>query len=597
MRMGREDDERILEEFTGEQKKAFEEFLKYKDKLFEEVQKKNSQGMKLTIDSRDLNVDLFECYQSDWSSSGITYGGATYLQKKFKDKYEHKLKDTELIKLFEELCESYQEFVREADGNGIEMSTFKELLIKQKYKKTKNKKSPLQSGNNPHGCPQKLLRVEEKRKYMNDIKAAISRKNMLEGDTDVLTYMTMKGGDGLLNITLSVGTKDYDSEEFVEIDRLSNERYGYGCEVITGGVASGKTVLTCRIAEHLLEKWEERPKDLMIIFISAGSEDALEGAKGHGYLSMFLRKKLKKRGKLIVIVDGLDELIGKGRIPSFDRILESARYYNSPLIISCRKALFDKICQKEQDTIISKGTIQNVRREQVEDIANILRGLGTFSDQVIEEVLRSPYFVNVLKQKCSESVIKEKDKPPQYSWNDYELMKMLFGAMTKREEWRGELNEELKSVVQRVAWGLYEYNGKAVTVRACFPKKSKIDQYRLSLESSFGEELIDMEIDVDNFANSIIKGFKNKAIGNYFLAEEYRNRLSGDKKAFKSALSVKISNGEFENILKGAIIAIPEDKKRKLLSIIEKLKAENFFDDNAEELMRIQELSYVLTSA
>lgn len=575
-------EERIIQKIPERLKDEFSELIQCKKELLEYGKEKGE-----TI-TGNLYLDVFQLLYGD--------GSAVSMTEKSEIGERYSFSDEGLRKKYEQFVFKYRNFRENLLECMKEDEFFKILKTASQKNRQRAKKS---SGNS--AAPQdkhntnEYVHVKVKREYMADLMDGISRSDMLEGlDEDIHLTFEDLNREGFLNIGLRNGPQyNCTSVEFIECERIGGK---YSCEILTGGIGAGKTVLTYRVAERLLEKWEERPKNLLIIFVSAWSQDELGGKQGLMFLKAFLGRNIPKRGKIIVVVDGLDELITRGTISGYDALITACQYYRASLIANCRENFLEKIKKSNRNTISSVWRMTEINPCYLpEEIWKKINSTD-LSPDLVRDLMRLPYYCTIVNSLLPEKISDVQVRIPRYCSDDYSFVKKMYQCLFNRERGKYELDQsfcnDVKIAAQKIAMTLHEYEGDGVTLRTCFGgDEEMVKRFKPVLTSQFFNEIVDIEFCDENFSDGIVKQFFSNAFYIYFLLEEFCACLKGSEEQRLRALSIGISQDAVMKMKNAALRTMPGDQKREISGALDVMaEKKQLSEDIRKEIDQVKKM-------
>lgn len=422
--------------------------------------------------------------------------------------------------------------------------------------------------------------AREKREYEGKLIEDILRADCLTGNHEAffLNYRQLKE-PGLYNIQIRDGKNAISSEEIVNRG-WCEKGTGYQCIIVTGSLGAGKSILLSRVAEGILVK---QHSNCTIIFISACNQSDEVKRISKKFLDCFCRKKWRKRGKFVVIIDGYDELLESNVIQNCKSIFEAARYYNATLLISCRVAAKGKIKQIE-NAVDQEWKTKKLSKDAEQGDVKKAKLLENISCEVLTETQESPLFRKYVEEMVEQEI--ENGEESAFFKNDYVYMRELYQVISTRERQKYASYKKEKECVEcwlkKIAKVIHKHNGASVTLDGCIENKEKKDMYMKIAELSFFKEMISIDYSMHE---PIVKGFKYHSFWKYFLMEEFYERLLGDKDELLSFLQLNWESNELDNMREGMLESIPADKKEHVRKVLEDILSIN--EDMRMEIERI----------
>lgn len=488
--------------------------------------------------------------------------------------------------------DSYSKFIAFIkDGSIPPASVKKEKGRRRSRTETRKKQNDSdENGKKPQSVSE-LNRVKNKRQYMQEVREGISRCKMLEGLEDenlFRTYEDLKTENAFLNLKLKSGREMITSAELIERDWFEAK---WGCRVITGGVGYGKSLLLHRIAEHLMEQHEGGLRNEMIIFVSQWNWEELNGRKGEAYFRRFLKKELPKRWKMVVIVDGLDELMARGLFTSIDKMLDACKYYKASLIINCRSSLFNEIRKRNSPVVTACWELKGVEKEELLPVAEPLLERKTLSEKTVWGLLEIPYFWMLMK--CQPM-----DENALFLNNDYRFLEKMYHCLEQRERQKYQLPSEyfkdLQEALKGTALAQWEYGGQNVSLQACRDWSGLSgERYEELVETTFFKELVHVDLEAgQETLRGIVRGFKDPIFGEYFAAYGFREVLRGKPEGIRELLKKGAFSREQMLLLACCTKLMAADEKKKIRGTLQELAKED--TDTPEFCTSCRELLEVL---
>lgn len=412
--------------------------------------------------------------------------------------------------------------------------------------------------------------AREKREYESKMIKDISRVNCLKGNQGAffLNYRQVKE-QGFYNVYVRDGKNIISSEEFINRG-WCEKRTGYQCIIVTGSLGAGKSILLCRVAEGILVK---QHSDCTIIFISACNQSDEVKRISKKFLDCFCRKKWRKRGKFVVIIDGYDELLESNVIQNCKSVFEAAKYYNATLLISCRGAAMEEI-KKVENAVDQEWKTKKLSKDTEQGEVKEAKLLENISCEVLAETKESPLFRKYVEEMVEQEI--ENGEECVFFKNDYVYIRELYQLISTREREKYVSYEKdrecVECLLKKIAKVICKHNGASVTLEGCIEEKEKKEMYLEMVKLSFFKEMI--SIDYSMHA-PVVKGFKYHSFWKYFLIEEFYERLLGDKDELLSFLQLNWDSNELENMRKGMLESIPADKKEHVRKVLEDILSTN----------------------
>lgn len=419
----------------------------------------------------------------------------------------------------------------------------------------------------------------EWKKYKTRMLSGIKKIDVLDGwgEEYCISYKQVKD-DGFYNVRVENGREHMSSEAFVNVKWNA---LGYRCDIITGVLGSGKTLLLYRVAENLLEQKNKN----RIIFISARMpEDDYQ--ESMYFLLAFLARRIKKKEKFIVLIDGLDELLVCGADINYESLFGAASYYNATLLINCRSRLWNDIRERHSGKIDKAWTTYKLDINE-EDACNILQKLK-LSSEIIDEIMQSPLIrlwvekVILLEQN---GLIRRKLSKIR---DDYTFISALFLRLKKGEIGKYGLSanewNSIMSFLQKAAVTLSYYKGQKVSLAACIDIGDKFSNKKL-LDNSFVNEMLEMDIQKENLEDSEIYAFRYKYMENYFLIEELCQQLKSGK--YNVLLRLDFSERKLQTMLRSALSALPADVKERITNMLNMEMSKGMIDEKVKAQMEL----------
>lgn len=483
--------------------------------------------------------------------------------------------DCFMKKLYEHGRSSFLKFaVFIKNGFILPVSVKKEKSRRRSRTQTgKNQNDSDGNGDKPQSVSE-LNRVKNKRQYMQEVREGISRCKMLEGLEDenlFRTYEDLKTENAFLNLKLKSGREMITSVELIERDWFEAR---WGCRVITGGVGYGKSLLLHRMAEHLMEQYESCQRNEMIIFVSQWNWEQLNGRKGEAYFRRFLKKELPRRWKIVVIVDGLDELMARRLFTNIDKMLDACKYYKASLIINCRSSLFNEIRKRNSPVVTACWELKGVEKEELLPVAEPLLERKTLSEKTVLGLLEIPYFWMLMK--CQSM-----DENALFLDNDYRFLEKMYHCLEQRERQKYQLPSEyfkdLREALKGAALAQWEYGGQNVSLQACREWSGlSSERYEELVKTTFFKELVHVDLEAGQEAlKGIVRGFKDSIFGEYFAAYGFREALRGEPEGIRELLKKGVFSREQMPLLACCTKLMAADEKKKIRETLQELAKED----------------------
>lgn len=490
----------------------------------------------------------------------------------------------ELESLLDELIESCHSFLMEIPREQWEsvINEFQLGTIKKAKRRTKNKKN-IKSGSKGRSKSKQqhipdFLKARGKKEYMQKVLEAIRRSDMLEGMQDAI-YLTYEKIDeeGFYNVDVKSVVERITSSEFINRDWLAN---GYKCDILSGGIGSGKTILIYRVAESLLKQ----KADNFTILISACDQDRIGGDLGMKYFQAFREKKIPKRGKLVVIVDGLDELIERKLITNYEQLFDAADYYNATLIINCRSSLVSVVRKNVKNKIDCIWKMMRIGNDEIEPtVAEYLEGTGVSND-VITDFINIPLFRKQITAIAESEIREEVEIGDSVFRSDYTLCKQIYKIIVRRE--MGKYNswednaywKEVKLCLQKIALVRQRYGCENISLDSCVSDEEELKKYDMIIRSIFMSGMLQLELSEDSIGESVIKSFEHKNLEAYFFIEEFCRVLVYETEKVIYILNDTFFKEEFQNIKNGALQELPANHKQQISVKLQNLLADKTLD-------------------
>lgn len=475
--------------------------------------------------------------------------------------------------------EEYLDFVAFINNNGN--TDVPEKKVKNRRRKNgstvKKKKNSVSSKNAADKqSVSEHLKASKRKEYMISVKEGIARCNMLEGQENAnlfRTYKDLESKDAFLDLKLKSGMETVTSGRLIETDWMKE----WKCEIITGGIGYGKSLLVHRIADRLIDRYQDKIKDKMIIFVSPWNRRCLRGKEGEEYFRLFLRKELPKRWKMVVIVDGLDELMNKGIFTRIEKLFDACEYYRASMIINCRSALFNQIKDMGRPVITACWELQGVEEENIVSVADSLLEKGKLSRKTVFGLLGIPYYWMLMK--CQPMSVDS-----LFLNNDYRFIGSMYRCMEKREEHKYNLPanyfDRVREVLKGIALAQSEYGGDGVTIQACMEwSRLSMDEYKEIINASFFKEFVRIEIEnyETEIPRGIIRGFKEKIYSDYFTVYGLCDVLREGTDQIKRLLDNVSFIDEIKALLGCCVQLMAADEKKSI-----RLKLQNLLSEETE---------------
>lgn len=523
----------------------------------------------------EVIMQLSESEQRVWllrKISDIFYNGESYsisVEALVKWKKEYLSSNVYEEKL-NEFIDYYEEFLSEISKRNHaacwkltleNCNCVKKSVRRKKLPRVSAKNETSDKGN----CTKSVITYKERNKHMDCFLSHMDQMNVAEGIKGYYTYGDLKK-DGFFCTKI----KENEYKVITAEELLQDEWYlekGYKCIVITGKLGSGKSILGCRLAENIIKSLGK--EQWCLVWNSCFMEGQF-GKDSKKYFSEFINKSLPKRGKLVVIIDDMGELLARGELKNRIKLFDAAQYYNATLIITCRRSFADDL--KDNRTLISKIwnmlklDIKDDRRDDiiqklpVKDEMNEVRETPLFrgmADKMIDAYEETKEYINILE-------------------NNFLFQEECYNALMRRERIKNRINDsdmqELEMFMKEVAFQMYRYQGKIVTLDVCSKAFSDKEKLQKLVKMEIFLEMIEVDKQLkENYREWYIKGFVYSWLEPYFFTKKIIDIYQqNDKSKMETINNFKVDE-KHKKMIETLYFTLPEDKKEMIKNNVEKL--------------------------
>ncbi|MDE7340662.1 MAG: hypothetical protein K2N80_08885 [Lachnospiraceae bacterium] len=425
---------------------------------------------------------------------------------------------------------------------------------------TKKKVRTRDTDDDKGGGKRNVITYRERKHYLDQFRIFMEQMNVAEGTEWHYTYSDLKQ-DGFFDLKVK------DREVITVEELLQDKRYlenGYKCIVITGRLGSGKTILGCRMAERIIESLSGG--QWCIVWSSYCTEGQF-GKDSKRYFWDFMNKVLPKRGKIVVIIDDIGELLVKGKLKNIGKFFDAAQYYNATLILICRRAYVETL--KGNRMPITK--IWSMLSLDIEDNArdSIIQNLPVKDE--MNEVRKLPLFRKITNEMLDADEKEERNTLE----NNFLFQEECYAALMRREKIKNRIDDSdmkaLELFMKEVAFQMYQYRGGSVTLNVCASEFSDNNSLQKLVKTEIFLEMLEVDKQLkENYLEWYIKGFVYSWLESFFLTKKIVDiYLQNDRPKMETIHKNKVSE-KYKKMIETLYFTLPEDKKEKIRKNAEK---------------------------
>lgn len=244
--------------------------------------------------------------------------------------------------------------------------------------------------------------------------------------------------------------------------------------LVTGEAGTGKT---CFLKKYFLEEFKQRKKDTIAFWVSAELINEKKPKNQFRFYNKILKLKCAQKNRIIVFIDGVDEIFNCERKNPIDYI-EKLRGLNICVILGCRKNYYRRIL--EQVVFTEVYEIENWEQNQIKKyVKNYLEFCKkeylyheVFEKQNCESFLVNPFQCSMLLH----LVVLLKEEQIDEIKNIYTLYDIFYKYWIHREKKRNQSFLEIKDISNihfKIAREFYRTYNKAFTISRILSRKQK----------------------------------------------------------------------------------------------------------------------------